>query len=48
METVVMGSSGLIGSEAVERFDHQGNTVVGVDNNQRRKFPEAAIRETQR
>ena len=39
MKTVlVTGSSGLIGSAAVEHFDRQGCTVVGVDNNMRRTF----------
>jgi CDP-paratose 2-epimerase len=33
----VTGSSGLIGSEAMEHFDGQGE-VVGVDNNMRREF----------
>ena len=32
---LVTGSSGLIGSEAVEYFDRQGHKVVGVDNNMR-------------
>lgn len=35
---LVTGSSGLIGSEAVEHFDRQGHSVVGLDNNQRREF----------
>jgi CDP-paratose 2-epimerase len=35
---LVTGSSGLIGSEAVEYFDHQGHLVVGADNNMRRVF----------
>ena len=35
---LVTGSSGLIGSEAVEHFDRQGSTVVGIDNNMRREF----------
>ena len=35
---LVTGSSGLIGSEAVEFFDRQGHRVVGVDNNMRRVF----------
>src|ERR1700741_1287968 len=39
---LVTGSSGLIGSEAVEHFDRQGHTVVGVDNNMRREFFGAA------
>jgi CDP-paratose 2-epimerase len=35
---LVTGSSGLIGSEAVEYFDGLGHKVVGVDNNMRRDF----------
>jgi len=35
MKVLVTGSSGLIGSAAVERFDGQGHTVIGVDNNLR-------------
>jgi CDP-paratose 2-epimerase len=35
---LVTGSSGLIGSEAVEYFDRQGHRVVGSDNNMRRVF----------
>ncbi len=35
---LVTGSSGLIGSEAVEYFDRQGHSVVGVDNNMRAIF----------
>ncbi|HEY4950911.1 MAG TPA: NAD-dependent epimerase/dehydratase family protein [Candidatus Acidoferrales bacterium] len=35
---LITGSSGLIGSEAVEYFDRQGRSVVGVDNNMRREF----------
>ena len=35
---LVTGSSGLIGSEAVEHFDRQGWKVHGVDNNMRRIF----------
>ena len=35
---LVTGSSGLIGSEAVEHFDRQGHNVIGVDNNMRRVF----------
>src|SRR5258705_135876 len=38
MKVLVTGSSGLIGSEAVEHFDRQGHEVVGVDNNMRRLF----------
>ena len=37
-QILVTGSSGLIGSEAVEYFDRQGYTLVGVDNNLRREF----------
>lgn len=35
---LVTGSSGLIGSEAVEHFDRQGHRVFGLDNNMRRTF----------
>jgi len=35
---LVTGSSGLIGSEAVEHFDRLGLSVHGVDNNMRRVF----------
>ena len=42
MRILVTGSSGLIGSEAVEHFDRQGHQVVGVDNNMRRVFFGAA------
>jgi CDP-paratose 2-epimerase len=35
---LITGSSGLIGSEAVEYFDRQGHRVIGVDNNMRREF----------
>jgi CDP-paratose 2-epimerase len=35
---LVTGSSGLIGSEAVEYFDRQGHKVHGVDNNMRQVF----------
>src|ERR1700692_2062949 len=39
MKTILItGSSGLIGSEAVEYFDRQGHQVIGVDNNMRRVF----------
>jgi CDP-paratose 2-epimerase len=39
MKTIlVTGSSGLIGSEAVEHFDRQGHAVHGLDNNMRRVF----------
>jgi CDP-paratose 2-epimerase len=38
MIILVTGSSGLVGSEAVEYFDRQGHRVLGVDNNMRRVF----------
>ncbi|MFQ5899713.1 MAG: NAD-dependent epimerase/dehydratase family protein [Candidatus Methylomirabilia bacterium] len=38
MKIVVTGSSGLIGSEAVEYFDRRGHHVYGVDNNMRQLF----------
>jgi len=38
MKVLVTGSSGLIGSEAVEYYDHLGHTVIGVDNNMRAVF----------
>jgi CDP-paratose 2-epimerase len=38
MNILITGSSGLIGSEAVEYFDSRGHTVVGIDNNMRRSF----------
>ncbi len=38
MKILVTGSSGLIGSEAVEHFDRLGHSVIGVDNNMRREF----------
>src|SRR5438128_7050744 len=38
MKVLVTGSSGLVGSEAVEHFDRQGHEVLGVDNNMRRVF----------
>ena len=38
MKILVTGSSGLIGSEAVEHFDREGHEVIGVDNNMRREF----------
>lgn len=38
MKVLVTGSSGLIGSEAVEYYDHLGHEVIGVDNNMRAKF----------
>jgi CDP-paratose 2-epimerase len=38
MNILITGSSGLIGSAAVEYFDRQGHTIVGVDNNMRQVF----------
>jgi CDP-paratose 2-epimerase len=38
VNVLVTGSSGLIGSEAVEHYDRQGHDVVGIDNNMRRVF----------
>ncbi len=38
MNVLVTGSSGLIGSEAVEYYDRHGHTVIGVDNNMRAVF----------
>ena len=38
MRILVTGSSGLIGSEAVEYYDQQGHEVHGIDNNMRREF----------
>lgn len=38
MRILVTGSSGLIGSEAVEYYDRQGHEVYGVDNNMRQYF----------
>src|SRR5215469_9823166 len=35
---LITGSSGLIGSEAVEHFDREGHEVHGVDNNMRQVF----------
>ncbi len=37
-KVLITGSSGLIGSEAVEFFDKRGWFVKGVDNNMRRDF----------
>jgi CDP-paratose 2-epimerase len=37
-QVLITGSSGLIGSEAVEFFDQRGWEVHGVDNNMRRDF----------
>ena len=38
MKVLVTGSSGLIGSEAVEFYASQGHEVVGFDNNMREVF----------
>ena len=38
MEIVITGSSGLIGSEAVEYFARQGHRIHGIDNNMRSDF----------
>ncbi len=38
MKILITGSSGLIGGEAVEHFDRQGHTIIGVDNNMRKDF----------
>ncbi len=38
MEIIVTGSSGLIGSEAVEYFARRGYRVHGIDNNMRADF----------
>jgi CDP-paratose 2-epimerase len=38
MKVLVTGSSGLIGSEAVEFYDKQGHDVIGIDNNMRAQF----------
>jgi len=38
MEIVITGSSGLIGSEAVEAFARQRHKIHGIDNNMRAVF----------
>ena len=38
MKVLVTGSSGLIGSEAVEFYDRAGHAVIGIDNNMRETF----------
>ncbi len=38
MNILITGSSGLIGSEAVEYYDKQGHQVYGIDNNMRQTF----------
>jgi len=37
-DILVTGSSGLIGSEAVEYYDAAGHSVFGIDNNMREEF----------
>src|SRR5258708_20091239 len=46
MKVLVTGSSGLIGSEAVQRFDRHVKEVGGVDNNMVRGFFLAVYRYT--
>lgn len=36
MKILITGSSGLIGSQAVQYFDQKGHQIVGVDNNLRK------------
>jgi CDP-paratose 2-epimerase len=38
VKVLVTGSSGLIGSEAVEYYDRAGHAIVGIDNNMRETF----------
>jgi len=38
MKVLVTGSSGLVGSEAVEYYDQRGHSVVGVDSDMRARF----------
>ncbi len=38
MNVLVTGSSGLIGSEAVEFFDKKAEQIIGIDNNMRMDF----------
>ena len=38
MKVLVTGSSGLIGSEAVEYYERAGHHVTGIDNNMRAEF----------
>jgi CDP-paratose 2-epimerase len=38
MNVLITGSSGLIGSELVDFFDHRAQRVIGVDNNLRADF----------
>src|SRR4029077_10451898 len=45
---IVTGSAGLIGSETVKRFAHEGLRVIGIDNDMRAQFfgAEASTRKT--
>ena len=45
---LVTGSGGLIGSESVRFFAHQGFDVIGIDNNMRAYFfgEDGSTRET--
>src|SRR5438132_11713765 len=45
---IVTGSAGLIGSETVKRFAHDGLRVIGIDNDMRAQFfgAEASTRKT--
>ena len=38
MTILITGSSGLIGGEAVQYFEKQGHTIIGIDNNMRMEF----------
>lgn len=38
MTILITGSSGLIGGEAVQYFENQGHTIIGIDNNMRMEF----------
>jgi len=38
MKILITGSSGLIGGEAVQYFESQGHTIIGIDNNMRAEF----------
>jgi len=38
MTILITGSSGLIGGEAVQYFEKQGHTIIGIDNNMRMDF----------
>jgi CDP-paratose 2-epimerase len=45
---LVTGSAGLIGSETVKHFAHDGHLVIGIDNDMRKRFfgEEASTRKT--